>query len=203
MECSIAVRPYLLVGALAALACANDAQANSGVGFFFVSVPVVVIALVPAILVEAPILARMLSVSVPRGLWLSLVANLVSTVLGAFIAIAADLLLLGGADSSGMPFSRGAVLVSLVPMFFLTWWLESMSVRRMQPASPRALARRATFAANATSYVLLGAATALIPSDTLDFPSGDTRARLSEAILAMSPVRDEVTEYFGAHKRFP
>ena len=89
------------------------------------SIPSLIAALVPAILVEAPVLARYLRVPMRRALWISTQANLFSTLVGGLIALASNFVLPMWTD-----FSREAVLVSLVPMLFITWWLENIVVRR-------------------------------------------------------------------------
>lgn len=180
---------------IVALAAPLLARANAGVGLLVLAIPVTVVALPPAILLEAPVLARFLRLSWPRGLWVSLVANVVSTIAGAAIALATSFVPVMYGE-----FMRETALISLVPMFLLTWWLERLVVGRMAPAGTKPLATRATGAANAFTYALMAiGVTLLVP------PAGEKfdRWRLSPVLAQLSVARAEVAEYFDAHATFP
>jgi hypothetical protein len=186
-----------------ALCLPLSSHANAGIGFFTVSSPFLLLALAPAILVEAPILSRLLEVSLKRGLWWSLIANLVSTILGAILGVALDILLVVTTQSSGMAASRHGALAALVPTFFLTWWLEQRTIRRLQPAGGPRSVTRATLVANAVSYSLLAAALLFLPAPGLDFPRGEVRMKVTEVLASMGPAKVEVAGHFAAHGRFP
>jgi hypothetical protein len=173
------------------------AHANTGVGFLILSIPVMALGLLPVILIEAPVLSRFLRVSFLRGLWLSFVANAASTILGALIGIAVDIALVVLLKTS-FPAVAPVVLVALVPMFFITWWIERKVVVRMQPDA-KPLATRATLVANAISYLALAAAVLVFwPEDwTL------VRSQLTEVLNAMSVAKLEVSEEFEKRGRFP
>jgi len=94
-----------------------SAHANMGIGFFAPSILVTVPALIPAILIEAVVLARMLELRFPAAAGTSFLANLASTIVGAVLAIALDLLLMGGGPEP----DRVVFMLSLVPMFLFSW----------------------------------------------------------------------------------
>lgn len=196
-------RAIPLIAGTAVLVLPRGAQANAGIGFFLVSVPFVAMATAPAILVEAPILSLMLGVGLARGLWWSLCANLASTVLGSLLAIAADAAFVIATGSSGLEASRPTVLLTLVPMFWLTWLLERSTVRRLQPAGAEPSAGRATLVANGVSYALLALAVAGVPSSMLDAPTPSTRYRIIEAVTELYREKVAVAEHYASHKRFP
>lgn len=173
------------------------AHANTGVGFLILTIPVMVVGLVPVILIEAPVLSRVLKVKFLRGLWLSFLANLASTILGAIIGVAIDIpfiLALG----TGFPPVFWVALAALVPMFFITWWIERRVVGRMQPPDTTLLVKRATLVANAISYAALAVAVVLFyPDDPLD-----TRSRLTEVIAAMTATKTYSSEEFEKYGYF-
>lgn len=178
------------------------AWANVGIGYLFVSAPALLFALVPAIFVEAPVLAAILRVAFPRGLMLSVGANLRSTFFGIGIALVTDFLLMFLSGGSGLPPSRGSLMVSLVPMYFLTWWIEHRAIARKLPEAPRRQIVLATFAANTLSYVLLMVAIGWTPM----FKTYDQmgyRDRLYWAVRAAVPLQSKVEEYWDQHKRLP
>src|SRR5258708_10856811 len=157
------MKRIVVVCGLVVLLAPGLVHANTGIGLLSMWIPVAIVAFVPAVLIEGPILARLLKVTLPRGFMLSAVANAVSTIAGGLIALAGDFALHSFIGSA--PMSRGPGLVSLAPMFFVTWWLEHLVVKGMMPAEGKALSRRATFAANVVTYVLMAiAAWFLIPA---------------------------------------
>lgn len=193
--------PWIL-GALV-LGAPAVAWANAGVGFLVIAIPFLVMAFPLAVLVEAPVLARLLRTRLGQALRWSLIANLVSTVLAAGIGIVVDIAVFAPTGSSGATASRTAALASLVPMFFVTWWLEQWMIRRMQPKEAARSPVLATFTANAVSYALLAGTLAWIPSDSLDYPRGDARWRVGEVLAAMSAQKTEVAEFYATQGRFP
>jgi hypothetical protein len=86
----------------------GSALANSGVGYFLPAAPLAVVALVPAVLLEAVVLAFILRLSGRRALWISLRANLRSTIVGVVLAIVVDLALVTvrAPSSSPLPGNR-------------------------------------------------------------------------------------------------
>lgn len=190
------MRHSRLAGSAAAVAASAPgvAQANAGIGLLSPGALVAIPALVPAIFVEAGVLARMLGLRYPRALWISFVANVFSTVIGAVIAIGFDVALGGGGPAPG----RGLFLVSLVPMFFLSWWLELWSVRRRLPGDVVPRAPRATFAANLLTYALMAVAISF-----MDFPDPLLRSRVLEGMGQMNVAKMDVAEHFEKQGAFP
>lgn len=189
------MRRIAIVLGIAALAAPLVACANTGVGLFVLAVPITIVGLLPAILVEAPVLARILHLPGRRALWISCIANVVSTIAGFAVAVVTSLVPVMYAE-----FVRETVLISLVPMFFLTWWVENLVTRRMLAPDKKPLAKRATGIANAFSYVAMMACVALlVPSESSVF----NRWRVTPALAEMGVARNEVAEYFQAHGEFP
>jgi hypothetical protein len=178
------------------------ALANSGIGYFMVAVPLVAIALLPAIFLEAPVLWWRLKIPWRKALWLSFVANALSTLYGFILGIAFDFIVAAGTQTSGFPPSRGGAAVMLVPWFFLSWWIEHKLVAKRMPEVPRPTVRRATAYANLLTYILMMVAALASPL----YPERDptlSRARISEAVLTTSPLREAIAEFWKAQKRFP
>lgn len=198
--------PRPLPGAVRFLACLllawpAVAQANAGIGYHMIALPYVVMALVPAILVEAPVLARLLGVDWKRGLWWSFVANLYSTLFGSILAVVADVVLVGVTGSAGWIPGTGTFLASLVPLFFITWLLEARAVRVRLPAGSTRSAWRATLAANGLSYALIAIAVPLLTP--LEFPGYSVRPNMVEVLAALSAEKPEVEEFHRKEGRFP
>jgi hypothetical protein len=184
------------VAILLALALAPAAaHANAGIGLLVLAVPITIIALLPAILIEGPVLARILQLPGGRAMWVSCVANIASTILGTLIAVVTSVIPLMYGE-----FMRETVLISLVPMFLVSWWLEYLVVRRMLPPEKRPRSRRATGVANAITYaaMLIGVAI-FVPPESATF----NRWRLSPALAELGVARMEVGEHFASHGAFP
>ena len=171
------------------------AFANSGIGFFTPASILLVLAVIPVILVEAPILWWRLGVPGRRALWLSTSANIVSTILGAVIGVAFDLAIGVATGMSGFSGPIGFA-IALVPMFALTLWIEWLVIRRMQAGATGVFS--AVLAANAVSYVLLAAAALVFvpPDPTM------TRSRMTEVINVLGVAKVDAAEYFQANGRF-
>ena len=184
--------------AIAALAPAL-AHANAGIGFFTPAAMSLVLALIPVVIVEWVILRWRLSVGTGRAFRLALVANLASTLLGAVIGVALDLLLMAGTGMSGVSGPIGFT-VSLVLMFGISWWIERRTVASMSPAIPRPLVGRAVLVANLASYAMLVPAVfMLVPQET----SFTDRSRMTEVLNAMSVEKRDVAEHHAKTGTFP
>lgn len=185
----------IIAAAAAAWPCA--VYANAGAGFLMLSIPMLMIGLVPIIVVETPFIARLLGLGFRRSLWVSSCANLASTIAGAVIAIGLDFAMIAG-GSSGLEPSKAVMLLSLLPMFFVTWWLEARVVRKMEPRSTGA--RRATLVANLASYALLaGSVVALAPG--VDRVAA--RRQMTDVVNRMVLARIEVAEHFASNGSWP
>ncbi len=178
----------------------SAALANSGIGYFMVLLPVMIVALLPVIPLEAVVLARLLKLPFKRALYLAFIANLWSTLAGIVLGIVIDVTLMGLTGSSGAEFTRGAALVMLVPMFFITWGLEYRLLKKHVVALPATRVRRSVFAANLLSYAAMMACVLIfLPERSPTM----LRAYLSEALLVTSALRTPVEEFWRLHKRFP
>lgn len=178
------------------------ALANTGIGYFMVPMPVVVLALVPAIALEAWVLKALLGLGWKRGAILSLRANVVSTLYGLVAGLALDLLLAIGTGSSGFPWMRAGVAIMLVPWFAFSWWIEFRVVAKRLAELPRKAVRRATGAANTLTYALMMAFVffgPLVPIRDVSYQ----RAQVTEAILKAHAARERVEQFWHAHRRLP
>ena len=184
------------IAAAAAAVISFDACADMGIGLLMMWIPPAIVALLPAILVEGPVLSRFLHVPGRRGLWLSFVANIASTMAGIVVAIAASLVIPGGAQMA-----RELTLVALVPMFFFTWWLERWVVASMVEPATKPLAKKATLVANAITYAAMAiGAWLLLPPNYAVFD----RFRLAGPLMELGLAKVEVAKYFDEHQHtFP
>lgn len=193
--------PPRLAAAVLALAPAL-AHANAGIGYLMIALPVVVIALVPAVPLEAAVLKPILQVPWRRAFALSLGANIRSTLWGLALAVAVDFALIGAGGSAGPDPAAGAAIAMLVPFFFLSWWIEHRAVARKAAEIGRRRIAAATGAANALSYAGMIAFVALggyLPWEGSMAP----RARISAGLAAASSLKAGVTERWGADRKFP
>lgn len=190
-------RASILAAIAAAAPCV--AHANAGVGFLMPAAFVLVLALVPVVVVEGAILSWRLRLGFGRGQWVSLVANVFSTIAGGVLGIAFDFALASLSGSSGGA-GLGGFLVSLFFMFWVSWWLETFSVKRRVADSPAGTVRRATLLANVVTYLLLGVALYFSP---LEVEPGLDRSRMTEAVNRMGVEKLAVEERFLADGRFP
>jgi hypothetical protein len=171
-----------------------------GIGYLFLVVPLMVVALVVVIPAEGFILSAMLRVPLASGMRLSLRANSRSTLWALLIGIALDLALIALTGSSGPEPTRTAAAWMLLPLFGLCWWIEHRSVARNARESGLVPIAAATGAANVVSFALVAALVwALYPPHE----SQESRVLISEGLAAASPVRTAVNEYWGTTKSFP
>jgi hypothetical protein len=155
--------------------------ANMGIPMIAVEVPIMAMAFVPVILLEAFVFAKRLDVPYRRALKAVAAANVFSTVVGVPLAwfvmflpscvggvwmrVVPDspagtiLSVLGGSAWLG-PISEKeswmiptALLVLLVPTYFASVWLEWFAIERQFDDLPRARVKKAVWAANSASYL--------------------------------------------------
>lgn len=175
----------LALCALAAL-CAfvpGPAMANMGVPMIFITMPMMLAALVPIIAVEAFILARALGLRAKSAALVSLAGNAVSTLVGvplSWIALVFVQMSTGGGAAHGTSTVLGKIVsvtwqapwlipyeehlhwmipaaqaVLLVPFFFASFWIEYGVARLMRrDLDPRPM-RGAVWRANLVSYACL------------------------------------------------
>jgi hypothetical protein len=196
--CASRASRIVLAAVLAAAPVA--AQANAGIGYFLIAVPMILLALLPAILLEACVLAPLLPVPPRRALALSSVANLSSSLWGIALAIAVDGVLIGVSGSAGPEPTRTTAIAALVPLFFLTWLIEYRAIARRMTELTRARIARATGAANVLSYAAM---IALVWMTLPEHGGMSVRMRTGEAMLAGSGARIAVDEFFDSKGRLP
>ena len=133
------------------------ADANMGVPVFANVAAYSWLLLVPIIAIEAYLLRRQARVTIGRAAAVAAWANLVSTLLGSFVVLAvglafgiAGILVLPGAQSDV------AVLIALVPCFYLSVWIETAVATQYLEGRRRAEVWNLFFLANTFSYGLLG-----------------------------------------------
>ena len=191
-----------ILWAIALAAVPAAAQANAGIGYFIVAVPFVLVALVPAVLLEACVLAPLLPVAPRRALALSFIANLRSSIWGIGLALVVDAALIGLSGSVGPEPTKASAIAALLPLFFFTWWIEHRAIRRLEPALPRSRVALVAGGANLLSYAAL---IAVIVMTTVLPERGamPVRMRVGEAILAGNGARMVVDDYYRSKGRLP
>jgi hypothetical protein len=166
------------------IASSRAARADIGVPMIFVTLPYMIIALVPVILLETIVLARKLGVAPKFVVKTVSIANTVSTIIGIpitwFLLVVVEIVTGGGAaygidtfrqrflavtwqapwlipyDSELHWMIPAATLVLLAPFFFASWLIESKVAGRFLKEYPEGAVRRGMLAANGLSYLLLG-----------------------------------------------
>jgi len=154
----------------------------------FITLPLMTVALVPIIALEAVILGRSLGLA-PKTAWIATaVANALSTLVGTPLTwlalVVLEMLIGGGGSLLGVDSPAGkllsvtwqapwlvphenelhwmipaAALVLLAPFFLVSWAVETLVVRKFVPGRAARETRRAVGIANAATYCLLAAAT--------------------------------------------
>ncbi|NEO86030.1 MAG: hypothetical protein F6J87_17500 [Spirulina sp. SIO3F2] len=133
---------------------------NAGVPFFTSNVGYSIFLLVPIVLIEAYGIWKLLNIHWGRSLLITIYANGVSTAVGAVVFV-----LLGGLISTVL--GAGLVnpihiilyliefLLTLIPMFYLSVWLEGWLVRPFLRHLAKPKVRQAIFTIHLYSYGLL------------------------------------------------
>jgi hypothetical protein len=176
------------------------AQANAGIGYFLMVLPIALAAFIPVVPAEALVISGVLRLPYRQALMLSLRANLRSTLWGLGLAIVIDLVLVGLGGSAGPEPTRIAATVMLVPLFLLSWRVEHRSIVSNVPGVPARKAALATALANILSYAaMIAAAWMLFPATG----AMSVRPHVAQAIAAASEVRLAVGVFHAQHGRFP
>jgi hypothetical protein len=174
-------RLCLLLGLLLLPACA---QANMGVPVIAASLPGMLLLLAPVVLLEAAVYCRALQIRYRQSLRPVLEANVTSTLLGIPLAWALHFMVQSVLTSGGPagdldtfaqkiyavtvhgawlgPYYEypdwmlpAALMVGMVPAFFMTVLIESRVMRRLFPQTTRRTVHRSVWQANLVSYALL------------------------------------------------
>jgi hypothetical protein len=162
------------------------AGADIGVPMLFVTLPAMVIALVPVIWIEAQYGLQRLGLPRRQALGVSTAANVVSTIIGlplTWLVLVSLQMVTGGGSAHGLrtlstkllavtwqspwliPYDDdlvwmvpAAALCLLVPFFFASVYIEYQVARRMLSTHARAQVRAVVWRANLLSYGLLAVA---------------------------------------------
>jgi len=152
----------------------------------FITLPGMLIALIPIIGIESWVLARTLSLSAGLALKTASLMNVLSTVFGipvAWLILVVVQMITGGGYAYGIdtplqkflavtwqapwliPYKSElswmvpvATLVLFIPFFFASWFIEYKVAKQMLEDVPLGAVKRATFIANLITYTLLGVA---------------------------------------------
>jgi len=159
------------------------ASADAGVPMLFLTLPAMIIALVPVIAVESIVVGRLLGTTAISKAKSVAIANVASTLIGlplTWVALVAVQLVSGGGSAYGLvtptqkllavtwqapwliPYEGdlywmvpAASLFLLVPFFFASYFVEALIVVGLNNKLPRVQVRSAVFRANIVSYLLL------------------------------------------------
>lgn len=180
MTASLKFAPFSL---LVLLALPSSAWADAGAPMIFITLPAMLVGLVPIIVVESYILKRQLLLSSKEAVLSSIVANLNSTLIGVplvWIVLVIIEISTGGGQAYGLetfsqkflavtwqapwliPYEEDfswmiptATLVLFFPFFLASWFIESFVVRRRNKSIDMSCIYKAVFHANFASYSLL------------------------------------------------
>ncbi len=163
----------------------GEARADIGIPMIFLTLPGMVAALVPVVLLEMRVLGKRLDLPPKMAFKVSAWANIFTTFLGiplTWILLTLFEMLTGGGQAYGLetPLTKllavtwqapwlipyeadknlywmvpSAVVWLLIPSFFMSWWLEYRVARRMLKDTKRELLKSAMLRANLLSYCLL------------------------------------------------
>jgi hypothetical protein len=127
---------------------------NGDVGSLTIAAVVVTLAIVPVVILEWIVLWKRLRLRLGRALWVSLLANLASTLLGSLIGMGIERVFV----PTGIPGLIGPIgLMGALAIFFVITYPIELGVVRGMVAAPVPDVAHATLWANAFSYVVLEA----------------------------------------------
>lgn len=162
-----------------------QAEANAGVPMIFLTLPGMVLALVPVVVLEMKVLGNRLGLTPRMALKVSAWSNILTTFVGVPLTWATLTVLewsTGGGRAYGIdspvkkflavtwqapwliPYEANknlywmvpaAAMWLLVPTFFMSWWLEYLVAARILRETDRTLLKSAMFKANLLSYAML------------------------------------------------
>ncbi len=132
------------------------AHANTGVPLFAAFITYSWLLLIPIIGIEAYVLRYRLEISVGRASAVAGLANIVSTILGT-VALVVIEFPLGFVNKDFLPASQLdiAVLVALIPCFYLSVWIESLIGAPYLERCSREQVWDVFFLANKFTYAML------------------------------------------------
>lgn len=133
---------------------------NAGVPFFTSSIGYSVLLLIPIILIEAYVVWKGLKLRWWRSLLLSTYANIVSTLVGTLLflfigVLLSSALMFGFVNPITISLFVLEFLVTLIPMFYVSVWLEWRIWQARLKKVDRAQVKKIVFTAHLYSYGLL------------------------------------------------
>lgn len=196
------IQIHFLLLAVAMAMIPSMAFANVGIGYFMLALPIVLVALIPAIPLEALVLKAILQVPMRKAFSLSLWANIRSTIYGLILGIVFDFILIAGTGGFGPEPTKSSVTTMLIPFLLFSWWIEHRAVKRLAKEFSGHRIAFATGVANILTYAAMFAfvwSTTLIPLQGRTY----TKIQVGEAIGATSGLRVTVEEFWQQNNRFP
>lgn len=162
----------------------EPAYANAGVPMIFITLPYMIIGLIPIIIIEAYILVKKIGSSFKQTVKISTIANVVSTIIGMpitwLLLVLIEMVTTDGGRAYGLntplkkflavtlqapwliPYEGDfywmiptATLSLLIPFFFASWFIEYKMAQKMLKRTDLTLVKRGVFLANVTSYTIL------------------------------------------------
>jgi hypothetical protein len=175
-----------------------------------ISFPVPLVAFLPAMVVEAIVLAVVLKPGPLRAVRTALSAGVRSFFIVAASAIAVELLVPTVTDERLYlisPIGRDVFQVSalaLPPGFLLAWWIKHTTVRRrLKLYMPRSQILRATGISHVLSTLALAMTAAVVMTNAPISGKYAVRLRVSEVLSTMSGARLIVSDYVTETGRLP
>jgi hypothetical protein len=133
--------------------------ANSGIPLFSLNVVYQIMLLIPIIIIEAYIHRKILQISVIQSSLISVLTNLISTIVGGFFFICFGVFIapfiVQGTTSSNFPFSSLTIIITLIPMFYFSVFLEVLIGQLMLKKVAGKQIKKTFFIANAFTYMML------------------------------------------------
>ena len=175
------LRLFLLFAVLFLIA--SPAYADIGAPMIFITLPMLIIGLIPIILVEAYMLKKKLKIELKLSIKTSSIMNVVSIIVGipiTWVILVLIQMLTGGGGAHGLqtplqkflavtwqspwliPYESelywmvpAASLVLLFPFFFASWFVELLTAKRILKQIDKISVNKSIFLANLSSYSIL------------------------------------------------
>ncbi|TVQ17709.1 MAG: hypothetical protein EA367_16895 [Leptolyngbya sp. DLM2.Bin15] len=136
--------------------------ANSGIPLFAQSITYQILLLIPIVAIEAYVHRKYLKISIPLTLYISFMGNFISTLGGGIALLVAITILSHMLFQSAIFIPLGAfpllpleIMVTLIPMFFLSVAIESWLGRWRLKTLDRRKVNQSFWVANAFTYAML------------------------------------------------
>lgn len=130
--------------------------ANAGVPLFSQSIFYQIVLVIPIIAIEAYVHKKLLEITIIKAIYISLVANFISTIIGGLIIIFLSGTFLGVPVQPGdFPFLPLEIMVTLIPMFFFSLILESSLGAFVLKGIKKNNLNKSFLIANAFTYLML------------------------------------------------